>query len=314
MAQYDALNAQCFVKRDYAPLFTSTDTPELLYACHIRSDISDKHPRIMHSHEDLAEMVLVYNGSGQYLIGNKKYHVEKGDLLIYNAGILHDETPVPDSDLAFYTIAVGSIQLPGLAENALVTKKHGYRFRTGRHFDDFLSMFRIIFRNLSEEEPDAERFCSSMMLALLGKVLSLVEEQKGGAAKTHESDSIDEPGALTERVMSYIDANYMNPITIQDITASLHASPYYISHIFKEETGYSPIQYLLRRRIGEAQTLLITTTIPIVDIAGMVGYDTQSYFTTQFTKYVGMPPKQYRQNYITDKFSLLSSGGSDTRE
>jgi AraC-like DNA-binding protein len=63
-------------------------------------------------------------------------------------------------------------------------------------------------------------------------------------------------------------------------------------------SGYSPMQYLLRRRVGEAQTLLITTDLPIAEIAGRVGYDTQSYFNLQFTRHVGMPPKRYRQNYI----------------
>ena len=79
---------------------------------------------------------------------------------------------------------------------------------------------------------------------------------------------------------------------------ALHISPYYLSHVFKQMSGYSPVQYLLRRRIGEAQTLLITTDLPITTIAGMVGYDTQSYFNLQFTKNVGMPPKKFRQNYI----------------
>ena len=58
------------------------------------------------------------------------------------------------------------------------------------------------------------------------------------------------------------------------------------------------MQYLLRRRIGEAQTLLITTDYSITTIAGMVGYETHSYFNSQFTKHVGMSPMKYRQNYI----------------
>ena len=100
---------------------------------------------------------------------------------------------------------------------------------------------------------------------------------------------------------SYIDENYAEPITLQSIGDALHVSPYYLSHVFKEMSGYSPMQYLLRRRIGEAQTLLITTDLPVTQIAGMVGYDTQSYFNLQFSKHVGMPPKKYRQNYIVSQ-------------
>ena len=82
---------------------------------------------------------------------------------------------------------------------------------------------------------------------------------------------------------------------------ALHISPYYLSHVFKQMSGYSPVQYLLRRRIGEAQTLLITTDLSITRIAELVGYDTQSYFNLQFTKNVGMSPGKFRQNYIVAK-------------
>ena len=90
----------------------------------------------------------------------------------------------------------------------------------------------------------------------------------------------------------------MEPITLQSMGEALHISPYYLSHVFKQMSGYSPVQYLLRRRIGEAQTLLITTDLSITRIAEMVGYDTPSYFNLQFTKNVGMPPNKFRQNYI----------------
>ena len=80
----------------------------------------------------------------------------------------------------------------------------------------------------------------------------------------------------------------MEPTTLEQMGKALNMSPYYLSHVFKEMSGYSPGQYLLRRRVGEAQTLLITTDYPITKIAEMVGYETQSYFNLQFTKNVGM--------------------------
>lgn len=84
-------------------------------------------------------------------------------------------------------------------------------------------------------------------------------------------------------------------------------SPWYVSHVFKEMSGYSPIQYLLRRRIGEAQTLLISTDYSITEIAFKVGFDTQSYFNMQFTKNVGMPPMQFRKNYLVKEENAESS-------
>lgn len=79
----------------------------------------------------------------------------------------------------------------------------------------------------------------------------------------------------------------------------LHISPVLLIACFQaDEAGIRPCSICCSRRIGEAQTLLITTDLSITRIAEMVGYDTQSYFNLQFTKNVGMPPNKFRQNYI----------------
>ena len=53
-----SLNVQCFVKRDVRPVFTGENQPRLLYVGEIRPDAS-AHPRVMHAHDDLVEIVLV---------------------------------------------------------------------------------------------------------------------------------------------------------------------------------------------------------------------------------------------------------------
>ncbi|MCD8356450.1 MAG: AraC family transcriptional regulator [Clostridia bacterium] len=296
MGQQQPLNAQCFVKKAFLPLFSKKNDPQLLYVCKISPDVSNRHPRIMHSHDDLVELVLIYSGASEYLIHDKKYAVKAGDLLVYNSNVVHDENSTPDSELGFFTIAVGDLNMLDLRPNALIPDDAGYLFPTGHHFEELRQLFEMMFRNLSEGEPYAERFCNSLMHALLDRVLCIVNAPTPGIAP--EMPEVDEPNILGSRVKKYIDQHYTEPITLQSMATDLHASPCYLSHVFKDMSGYSPIQYLLRRRIGEAQTLLITTDYPVTQIAGMVGYDTQSYFNMQFTKNVGISPKKFRQNYI----------------
>ena len=183
--------------------------------------------------------------------------------------------------------------MPGLRPNALIPDEAGYVFPTGRYFADMKALFEMMFRNLAAGEPRAELFCSSLMHALLVAVLTVTE----GAREAQEMPA-DAPHILGRRIKDYIDRHYMEPITLQSMGEAMHISPYYLSHVFKEMSGYSPVQYLLRRRIGEAQTLLITTELSVTRIAEMVGYDSSSYFNLQFTKNVGMPPNKYRHNYI----------------
>ena len=287
------LNVQCFVKKEFQSVFVGANNPKLLYVSEIRPDAS-AHPRVMHAHEDFVELILICSGSSEYLIDDKKQIVRPGDLLIYNAGVVHDEISGPDIAVGSYCIAVGGLHMPGLRENALIADEAGSIFPTGAHFDDLRVLFEMMFRNLAGGEARTEAFCHSLMHALLVKTLAVVDEKTGAAGEPE----VDEPHILGRRIKEYIDKHYMEPITLQSLGETLHISPYYLSHVFKQMSGYSPVQYLLRRRIGEAQTLLITTELPITRIAELVGYDTQSYFNLQFTKNVGMPPKKFRQTDI----------------
>ena len=214
MAQHQPLNAQCFVKKEFHPIFVDDNNPQLLYVCKVRPDISSRHPRIMHSHDDLVELVLIYSGASDYLIHDKKCTVKAGDLLIYNSGVVHDEMSGPDSLLGFITIAVGGLHMPGLRENALIPDEAGYLFQTGHNFEDIRQLLELMFRNLSEEEPDAEAFCNSLMHALLRKVLTVVRENTGTAEESGISPEVDEPNILGHRVKKFIDQNYTQPITL----------------------------------------------------------------------------------------------------
>ena len=287
-----SLNVQCFVKRDVRPVFTGENQPRLLYVSEIRPDAS-AHPRVMHAHADAVELILICSGSSEYLIHDKKVVIKAGDLLVYNAGVVHDEVSGPDMEVGSYCVGVGGLHMPGLRENALISDEKGYVFPTGRYFEDMKELFVMMFRNLAAGEPHAELFCMSLLHALLVSVLTVTE----GVGETRENPA-DEPHILGSRIKDYIDRHYMEPITLQSMGEALRISPYYLSHVFKQMSGYSPVQYLLRRRIGEAQTLLITTELSVARIAEMVGYDSQSYFNLQFTKNVGMPPSRYRHNYI----------------
>lgn len=287
-----SLNVQCFVKRDVRPVFTGENQPRLLYVSEIRPDAS-AHPRVMHAHADAVELILICSGSSEYLIHDKKVVIKAGDLLVYNAGVVHDEVSGPDMEVGSYCVGVGGLHMLGLRPNALIPDEAGYVFPTGRYFEDMKELFVMMFRNLAAGEPHAELFCTSLLHALLVSVLTVTE----GVGETRENPA-DEPHILGSRIKDYIDRHYMEPITLQSMGEALRISPYYLSHVFKQMSGYSPVQYLLRRRIGEAQTLLITTELSVARIAEMVGYDSQSYFNLQFTKNVGMPPSRYRHNYI----------------
>lgn len=76
----------------------------------------------------------------------------------------------------------------------------------------------------------------------------------------------------------------------------VYISPYYLSHLFREELNITFLEYLTMVRMEEAKKLLKDTSLSIVAIASQVGYEDASYFSKVFKRYVGISPAQYRKN------------------
>lgn len=289
MQQDRPLRTQYFVKRKFTPIFTGENIPELVYASKLPPDAERTYSRIMHAHPDLVEILLISNGSCEFLLGDKKYAIQKGDLLVYNSSVVHDEWAWRENKVDWYCVGIAGLHMPGLRKNALIPEGKTCVFPAGGSFEELRSLFEMIFYSLAMNEPQAELFCHSLTEALLVKVLAL--------ASGAETSPVEPPDILGKRIQDYIDAHYTEALTLQNIGDALHISPYYLSHVFKKAIGYSPMQYLSRRRIGEAQTLLLSTKLSVGQISELVGYDTQSYFNLQFTKQVGMAPGRYRQEF-----------------
>ena len=97
--------------------------------------------------------------------------------------------------------------------------------------------------------------------------------------------------------MDYINEHYAEPLTLKKISEAIYISEAHLSRCFKKDAGLSPMQYLMHRRIGEAQSLLIETILPIQDIGEELGFVSSAHFSKMFKQYVGITPKEYRSHF-----------------
>jgi YesN/AraC family two-component response regulator len=244
-------------------------------------------PRVLHMHEDIMEIVFIKEGSGFHLIGEKQYSVCEGDILIYNSNVLHDEYTNQDQNMSVYCCGISNLHIEGLPANHLVSQNQSYVLSSGEKREEIENLLQIMFSQVQKGEDGYEETCHYLLCALISIILQIPQEN---ASLPREEESV-----LFNQIKSYIDKYYREELTLASIAKDLSISSYYLAHLFKKETGFSPIQYIMRRRIGEAQSLLINTNYNVTMIAGIVGYDNPNYFTTLFSKIVGMSPKKYRQ-------------------
>ena len=281
---------QCFVKKKFKSPFKDMKAPELLYVCKADEDLT-KLPCVMHMHEDRVEILFIREGRGIHTIGGKQYHTKKGDILIYNSGVLHDERTNPNFEMSVYSCAVGNLKIDGLRENCLIPDSANPVLHSGTNREDIENIFKMMHSQIYSHYAGAEQIGSYLAWAVISIILNQLEKPKDREEETAEH-------FIGERIKKFIDEHYFEELTVEDIGRRLHISPSYLNSVFKKATGYTPIQYIMNRRIGKAQSLLIGSDNSVTDIAFMVGYRDSNYFSTIFTKTVGMPPLKYRKRWI----------------
>ena len=96
----------------------------------------------------------------------------------------------------------------------------------------------------------------------------------------------------------YIQNNYANQISLEEVADAINLSAAYLSNMFKKEMGMNFSDFLISCRIEAAKELLKTTDLPIADVASRVGYTDSRYFSKTFVKVVGLKPSTYRKLYL----------------
>ncbi len=101
-------------------------------------------------------------------------------------------------------------------------------------------------------------------------------------------------GTVVSKARAYIQENFHQDISLDDVSREVNVSPYYFSKLFKEESGENFIEYLTRLRIEEARSLLDGRDLSIREVGVRVGYADPNYFSRIFKKQTGMTPREYR--------------------
>lgn len=118
------------------------------------------------------------------------------------------------------------------------------------------------------------------------KIINLREEHKQ-----------DKYGSLVEEAKSYIRRNFHNQdLSLNSVAYSVHVSPNHFSNIFKNSTGESFTDYLIKFRIEKAKELLNSTTLKTYEISEKIGYPDPHYFSYIFKKITGLTPSEFKKN------------------
>ena len=240
---------------------------------------------VQHTH-NCSELFYVIEGSGQFLIENKTYPVSVNDLIIVNPNVLHTELSLNASPLRYIVLGVEGLELK---DNSYEDQSNFRIINFKNMRDTILLYLQNMLSEIESQAPGHEIICQDLMeilIVLLGRQTNFSITLSPINKKTNH---------LCGSTKRYIDNNYKENITLEALAEIHHISKYYLVHAFTEEFGISPINYLISRRIQEAEHLLSTTDFSLSLIGNSVGFSSSSYFAQIFKKQKGISPSEYRK-------------------
>lgn len=100
-----------------------------------------------------------------------------------------------------------------------------------------------------------------------------------------------------EHAIRYIQSNMAEELTLERFAAKANLSTYYFAHLFKTQTRFSPMEFVINTRLNQAKILLARTSKSVEEIACEVGYSSAGSLINIFVKKEGMSPGKYRRFY-----------------
>jgi len=100
---------------------------------------------------------------------------------------------------------------------------------------------------------------------------------------------------LVSKIKAYVEEHYTELIRLESLAERLNYSVSHISAVFKSETNYSLVEYVMQLRMKKAVALLKSTNVPLKEIAASVGYTDVHYFNRLFKRHLGISPGRYRK-------------------
>lgn len=160
-----------------------------------------------------------------------------------------------------------------------ILEYHGISLDQHVFYSGTLPEYKMLFRKIIRELQQCEDGYEDYIASLFNNILLLVSRQQ----QNGENYIVTIPEEI-EMAVSYFNENYNTKISVAQYAESLHISTNWFIRNFKQHMKISPAQYLLSLRMVNAQSLLENTDYSVGEVAEIVGYDNQLYFSRVFKK------------------------------
>jgi len=254
----------------------------------------------IHAHP--AMEISIPGRHGVYIVGQKEYTFQPGDVFLFRSSERHGITKLQGNEDAlclgfhfFPDTFWSSIDQELVSEfiSAFSPDRPDFENRIPHDSPEakaIISLLKKIEAEFDRKPLHYEHAIRSNISLLMLHLLRAcpVPLRKVSKNKTSHLKQIS-------AVMQYIDAHYSQKISLAELASIAHMSPSYLSHVFSNATGFSLWDYIIAKRIEHAKYLLLSTNRKVLDIALECGFQNSVHFNKCFRSQTGLTPSEYRE-------------------
>jgi AraC-like DNA-binding protein len=226
--------------------------------------------RIADHHHAFHELIVPVRGRMTLRCPDGRFAIGTGDILIYPAGMPHEEESDPADPIESFFLSLTGTAIRG--RSLLRRHDHSGRMR---------QLIRWLYADQFAEDPLARTERAALFQALL--------------ARFFREDQGPEP-ELAQQIRSLVRGHLGERLTLDRLAKEARLSRFYFVRTYRRLTGQSPMKDVRRLRLEYARDLIITTKLPLKEIAIKAGLGTPYALSRLFNRYFDMPPGAFRRS------------------
>ena len=264
----------------------------------------DSNSFMWHYHPEI-EITYIKKGSMHYRVNNQSFHLKEGDIIFCNSNALHSGEMEHQEDCSYIPITFDPKLIYGFFQSTICTKYVEPVIQNlavcAMHID-YTESWHETFRKkmleviaLDKEKPDFYELDISIRMQIMWRLLveHLPHQPLPAASDLTEYERI-------RKILSYIEQNYMTPITLAEVAEHIHLCESECTRLFKRHMNTTLFSFLQEYRI-ERSLEYLSTHESISNIAGKTGFSDSNYYSKVFSKIKGCSPREYRKNLISQE-------------
>lgn len=246
------------------------------------------------------ELILLTKGKVNLGINDRQFQLEAGGIAFFKSGDIHYIVATPDSYRFVYQFDMSLFNEAVVKKIDLVARLNELS-QVSLFWNEAVNQeIRAILLKIVDEENKRASDMNFVIEGLMYRLIAIMirELPKNNEIKVQRINIKSKMILETlNKVFSFVESNYREKITLDDVAETAGFSPYYFTRFFKRNVGQTFVEFLNNYRIDKAKWEIINTDASISSILDQTGFASNKTFYRLFKKQVGISPKQYRIKY-----------------